>query len=155
MQRSSAGGGLWTCQKSIASFKNAGRGHLALLVHPYGATGLPDVVDERTRICPADRKDALEGFAEYCASIGRRDVSASKNECPNIRRLEGKPLQLPVSNSLVSCKYDPSVSTGLFEPNIVSDTPFKLLGMPDNCRTGATQRRCDRGAVERLVQEES
>jgi len=94
------------------------------------------VVDERTRTSARDDRHAFQRANEDGAGILASDVPARENECPDLRRLQGEPLELAIADALVARENDPAVLPRLGEPDVVLGALVEMLGRALDLRAG-------------------
>jgi Domain of unknown function (DUF6933) len=124
------------------------------LLHPPRFAGHPEVVNERPGIALGNMMHATEGANEDVGGVLYRDVAARKDKRSNIGRLQCQLFELAIADAFVSGEDDPATLSCALEPGFVGRTSLKVLSKSFYRSAGIAQRRRDRGAVERLVQEE-
>ncbi len=110
------------------------------------------MVDERPGIGSGYVTHAWQCAYEDGSGVLYRDVSAGEHKRADFGRMKCEPLELAITDALVSGEDNPAALSGLGKPDLIGRASWKVSGKALDQRTGIAQRRNDRSAVERLIE---
>jgi hypothetical protein len=81
-----------------------------------------------------------------------RDVSAGEYKRTDLGGVKSKPLELAITDALVSGEDYPVALSGPGKPDLVGGASWEVIGQALDPGAGVAQRCNDRRAVERLIE---
>jgi hypothetical protein len=110
------------------------------------------VVNERPGIGSRNGTHAWQGMHQDGSGVLYRDVAAGEYKRADFGGLKRKPLELAITNPLVSGEDYPAALSGPGKPILVGCASWEVIGQALDQGTSVTQRGNDRRTVERLIE---